>query len=607
MAGPVLIGAEALSRAIGATRLFDSLSFSLSERDVIGLVGPNGSGKTTLLRILAGLDEPDAGSVAVRRGLQIGFVAQDSDFEGAATAGEALGRALVAAGIDPAERDARVAVALGRAGFTDEAQPTASLSGGWRKRLAIARALVADPDVLLLDEPTNHLDLEGILWLEGLLPTAAAASIVVSHDRWFLEHVATRMIELNRRYAAGLFAADGRYSDFLEQRERVLEAQQARQEALANRVRREVEWLRRGPKARTKKGEARKKEAYRLIEELDDLESRAPGETADIELAASGRRTKRLLVAHGVGKSFGGRSVLDALDLTLTPGRRLGVLGANGSGKTTLLRLLAGELAPDRGTIERAQNLATVYFEQNRETLDLSVSLRRALAPEGDTVVHRDRSMHVASWAARFLFRSEQLDVPVHRLSGGERARILLARTMLRPADLLILDEPTNDLDIPTLEVLEESLAEFPGALVLVTHDRFLLDRVSNALLALDGTGGAVFYADYAQYESGHARRPEPSGAAVSARAGSRAAERARPRSKKLSLPEQREWDGMEERILAAEEAVTAAETAVADPVVASDATALQERLAALEAARAAVDALYVRWGELDAKRGGAA
>ncbi|MCU0225192.1 MAG: ATP-binding cassette domain-containing protein, partial [Acidobacteria bacterium] len=263
--------------------------------------------------------------------------------------------------------------------------------------------------------------------------------------------------------------------------------------------------------------------------------------------------------------------------------------------------------APDRGTIERAQNLATVYFEQDRETLDLSLSLRRALAPEGDTVVHRDRSMHVASWAARFLFRNDQLDVPVHRLSGGERARILLARTMLRPADLLILDEPTNDLDIPTLEVLEESLTEFPGALVLVTHDRFLLDRVSNALLALDGTGGAVFYADYAQYEADRGRRSEAPGAALAARAAAAApaAERARPRPKKLSLPEQREWDGIEERILLAEDAVAAAEAAVADPAVASQAAALQERLAALETARAAVDALYARWGELDAKRGG--
>jgi ATP-binding cassette subfamily F protein uup len=217
--------------------------------------------------------------------------------------------------------------------------------------------------------------------------------------------------------------------------------------------------------------------------------------------------------------------------------------------------------------------------------------------------------MHVAAWAARFLFRSEQLDVPVHRLSGGERARILLARTMLRPADLLILDEPTNDLDIPTLEVLEESLAEFPGALVLVTHDRFLLDRVSNALLALDGTGGAVFYADYAQYEADRGRRAEASGTAPTARsfAAAPSAGREKPRPKKLTLPEQREWDGMEERILAAEEAVVAAASAVADPAVASDAAALQERLAALEAARAAVDALYARWEELEAKRGGGA
>jgi len=590
MAGPVLIVADALARAIGATRLFDGLSFSLFEGDVVGLVGPNGSGKTTLLRILAGLDDPDAGSVARRRGLTIGYVAQEPGFDGAATVGAAVGSSTQAA------------VALGRAGFSDPAQEIATLSGGWRKRLAIARALAGEPDVLLLDEPTNHLDLDGILWLEALLPTAASASIVVSHDRWFLEHVATRMIELNRRYTAGLLACDGRYSDFLERRELALAAQQAHREALANRVRREIEWLRRGPKARTRKGEARKKEAWRLIDELEDLDSRAGSATADVELAASGRKTKRLLVAHGIGKAFEGRGVIDALDLTLTPGRKLGVLGANGSGKTTLLRLLAGELVPDGGTIERAPNLATVYFEQSRETLDLSATLRRALAPEGDVVVHQGRGMHVAAWAARFLFRAEQLDVPVHRLSGGERARILLARTMLRPADLLILDEPTNDLDLDTLEVLEESLEEFPGALVLVTHDRFLLDRVSNLLLALDGRGGATFCADYAQFEADRARRRTERMLPAAERTAPPAAARVRP--KKLSYAEQREWDAIEDRIIAAEAALAEADAAVQDPAVASDAAALQERLAAQEAARGKVDALYARWAELDAKRG---
>ena len=307
--------------------------------------------------------------------------------------------------------------------------------------------------------------------------------MVVSHDRYFLENVARRMLELDRAYPEGSSQVEGTYSDLLERRDEVRRNQAEYQETLANRARREVEWLRRGPKARGTKAKARIQEAHRLLDELAGGQgARAVGRhRGGIDFAASGRKTKKLLSAEGLAKTFDGRPVFagGGVDLLIRPGSRLGVLGPNGSGKTTLLSMLAGELEPDAGEIERAQFLKTVLFEQSRETLDRSVSLRRALAPEGDSVLYEDRSIHVASWAKRFLFRAEQLDTPVSRLSGGEQARILIARLMLRPADLLILDEPTNDLDIPTLEVLEESLLEFPGGLVLVTHDRYLLDRVS--------------------------------------------------------------------------------------------------------------------------------
>jgi ATP-binding cassette subfamily F protein uup len=604
---PVLLSCESIAKQFGARPLFQDLSFALFEGDRVGLVGPNGSGKSTLLKILAGLEEPDAGTRSVRKGVRAGYVPQDPLFPSEQPALDVLVGALAGEPLEEFEKSGRAALVLGRMGFRDPGQPAGELSGGWRKRLALARELVRQPDVLLLDEPTNHLDLEGILALEELLASEPLAYLVVSHDRYFLENVARRMLELDRSYADGLLQVDGTYSDLLEKRDEVRRNQAEYQESLANRARRELEWLRRGPKARGTKAKARIQQAHRLFGELKDLEERAVEATAGIDFAASGRKTKKLLAARGLAKSFDGRRVLAGVDLLLRPGDRLGVLGPNGSGKTTLLSLLAGSLEPDAGEIERAPSLETVLFEQSRETLDRSVSLRRALAPDADSVLYQGRVVHVAAWAKRFLFRPEQLDTPVSRLSGGEQARILIARLMLRPADLLILDEPTNDLDIPALEVLEESLLEFPGGLVLVTHDRYLLDRVCTAILALDGAldgeGGAQLFADTAQWDE--ARRATASGRAAAPKPAAKPAAPAAARTtpKRLSYHEQREWDRMEEDILAAEEALAGAQAAVDDPAVATDPVALGERCAALEAARAEVERLYARWAELEAKR----
>src|SRR5712692_10276931 len=471
MARPLLLSCEAVSMAYGSRSLFDDLSFGLFEGDQAGLVGPNGSGKSTLLKILTGVTTPDRGARSLRGGVRVGYVPQDPVFSAGGTVGGVVMAAL--AGVDEEDRPGRIAQALGRAGFADGRADVDTLSAGWRKRLAIARELAAAPDILLMDEPTNHLDVEGILWLEDVLTERARACLVVSHDRYFLAR-----------------------------RDEFLRGQQAYQESLANTVRREIEWLRRGAKARSTKAKGRIKEAGRLIEELEDGRARGVTAAAGIDFTSSQRRTRRLLVARGVSKSLGGRRLVCDLDLAITPGTRVGLIGPNGSGKTTLLNVISGALPADAGVIERADGLRVVRFEQERGGLDPAQSLRRALAPEGDTVTWQGRSVHVASWAKRFLFRPEQLEVPVGRLSGGEQARIFIARLMREPADLLILDEPTNDLDIPTLEVLEDSLAEFDGALVLVTHDRFMLERVSTMILALDGRGGTATFADYAQWET---------------------------------------------------------------------------------------------------------
>ncbi len=598
----VLISCESLEKGYGVKPLFADLSLGLCEGDHVGLIGPNGSGKSTLLKILAGLEDPDCGARSVRRQIRIGYVPQDPSFAEQHSVEEALAQVLLDEGLDPHEHGARIAKALSLGGFVRADQAVSTLSGGWKKRLAIARSLMLEPDVLLLDEPTNHLDVEGILWLEGLLKAEPHAFIAISHDRRFLESVTTRIWELNRRYANGLFQANGRYSEFLEQRDAALQAQADYQSSLTNRVRREVEWLRRGPKARTTKAKARIDQAGRMIDELQDIESRQSKGPAGIDFIASGRRSKKLIEAIGLGKSLGAQPIIGDLELQLGPGERIGLLGPNGSGKSTLLKLLAGTLKPDAGTINRADRLRVVTFEQHRDSLDQQATLRRALAPAGgDAVVYQDRSVHLVSWAKRFLFKPEQLDLPVSRLSGGEQARLLIAQLMLQPADLLLLDEPTNDLDIPTLDVLEDSLLEFTGALVLVTHDRWLLDRVSTRLLALDGTGRAEWFADYAQWEAAQERK------AAEERRSQILKERSAPsgpsKRKGLSYKEQREWDQIESKIREAEETVAACQAAVNDPEIISSAEILQERYEALHAAQADVEHLYARWAELDEKR----
>jgi ATP-binding cassette subfamily F protein uup len=591
----VLLSGSALRKSFGARVLFENLSLSLSEGDRTGLIGPNGSGKTTLLEILAGKEAPDAGIRALRKQTRLAYVPQDSLFAPNDTAGSVLRAALEGLPLEEEEKRVRTEVMLGRAGFENSAMPAAALSGGWKKRLAIAAALVTSPDVLLLDEPTNHLDLEGILWLETAIQ-AANACLVVTHDRYFLENVATQMVEVNPVYPQSAFQVKGNYSEFLERREEFLEAQAKQQESLATKVRREVEWLRRGPKARTGKSRARVDAAGRLIEELAAANIRSRTATAQIDFTASDRKTKRLVEAEGIGMTLGGRRLFQNLNLTLAPGVRVGLVGANGSGKTTLLKILEGAMAPDEGTIRRADRLQIVSFAQDRGAhLDLETSLRRTLCPEGDSVIYRGRPIHVAGWAKRFLFRDEQLEMPVSRLSGGERARLMIARLMLAEADVLLLDEPTNDLDIPTLEVLEDSLLEFSGAVVLVSHDRYLLDRVSTVVIGLDGGEGGVF-ADYSQWESSRSEPPAERAAAKEPRL----AAQVDGLKKKLAYLDQREWDGMEAKILEAEQDLAAWQHELQG--AASDAKRLTIAYQKLQDAQRRVENLYARWAELEAK-----
>jgi ATP-binding cassette subfamily F protein uup len=468
--------------------------------------------------------------------------------------------------------------------------------------LAIGCRLVQEPDLLLMDEPTNHLDLEGIDWLERFLEREKLAFVVTSHDRYFLERVADRIVEINPRYQGGFFSSKGRYSDFLERREAFLAAEDEERRALANDVRREIDWLRRGPSARGTKAFSRIDQAHDKIERLSEAERRSRVEGGlEIDFAASGRKTHDLITATQIEKTLGGRCLFRSLDVHLRRGDRLGIVGNNASGKTTLLKTLAELIAPDAGRVKHATELRMALFDQQREQLDKDERLRRALCPSGDTVSYLGRKTHIVPWAKRFGFRADQLDTPVGELSGGEQARVLMALMIREPVDVLMLDEPTNDLDISSIEVLEGALEEFPGAVVLITHDRHMLDRVCTDLVGLHGGGRWGNYGSVAQWQLVDQERQ--AAASTATKEPLKRDPVARPKKSGLSFLEKKEWDEMEARILAAEDEAARLQVELDDPVVATDHEKLHTVFEAHRAAQAASSALYARWEELERKR----
>ena len=599
----LLLSVQGLTKRFGPRPLFADLSLELRAGERVGLVGPNGSGKTTLLRILAGREDSEAGERTIRRGARLGYLSQDDVFPPGLNVREVVVRALADEPLEDHEREIQADITLTKVGFTALEQPAAELSGGWRKRLALARELARKPDLLLLDEPTNHLDLPGIAWLEKWLREAPFAYLVATHDRAFARATADEIVEINRIYPKGTFRVAGAYDVFLDRREEFLESQTRQQETVANQVRRETEWLGRKAAARTRKASSRIEAAAQRRDELSELKYRnAAAGVAGIDFVSTGRQTRKLLTATSLGKALGGRTLFAGLDLLLSPGTKLGLLGPNGSGKSTLLRVLAGAASPDSGSVVHAEGLRTVMFEQGRAALDPKITLRRALCPNGDTVEVQGRSFHIAAWAKQFLFNLDQLDNLVGDLSGGEQARVRIAQLMVRPADLLLLDEPTNDLDIPALEVLEESLAEFAGAVVLVSHDRELMDRLCTDVIGLDGRGGASLYASVSQWLAAYERvvQADESKSRIPSPNPPRATRGGKPR--RLNYKEQQEWEGMEAAILAAEQNVVNCQQAVEQASTAGH-LALADACQTLEQAQQTVERLYARWQELEGKR----
>ncbi len=599
-----LVTLSRVDKRMGAQRIFSDLSFSVEEGDRVGIIGANGAGKSTLLRILEGAEEVDQGELVRRKSLRISYVSQSVDFDVSKTPLQLAQETADAKAISAAESERLARISLGNLDVPDVDRPASFLSGGQQKRLQIALAFCENPDLMLLDEPTNHLDIESIVILEKLLSRSSFAWVAVSHDRWFLENAVSRIVDVDAQYPGGTLSVDGGYVEFLSRRESFLQTAQKQIDSLSNVVRQEQAWLRQGAKARSTKSKHRTRSAFQLMDELSLIRAHANKKTAGIQFQASERKTKRLIEVHNVSKSFGELAIVKNLDFKLLAGQALGLLGRNGTGKTTFLRLLSGELQPDEGRVKTAVDLKISHFRQIDDGTLADTALKRVLAPESDSVLFRGQTIHVASWAKRFRFAFEQLEQPFSSLSGGERARARIANLMLETPDVLILDEPTNDLDIPTLEILEESLQDFSGALVLVTHDRFMINRVCNSFLGLDGLGGAEMYADYEQWENHVLRGKAPKQVAGSEEAPTPTVEKTRnaKRSKKLSYNEQREYDGMEEKILTLESEVEEAQAKLAEPEVQADAESLQKYCEALDKAQTELDGCYQRWAELEEK-----
>lgn len=593
-------------KAYPANTLFEGVSINVEEGERIGLIGPNGSGKTTLLKVLAGLEPADDGEIIRKRALRAVYVQQDDRFSGDATPLSVVVDGLDEhddSGMDPTTR---AEITLSKLGFTNIDQSVASLSGGWRKRLSLARALAQEPELLMLDEPTNHLDLEGVVWLERFVKQVSIAIIFVTHDRRFLENTATRIVELSKAYPGGAFEAIGNYTEFVKRKEAFLDAQRAAQTSIATRVRQDTAWLNQGIQGRQTRNKTQVGAAASRREELKDTIDRnqATSKTAAFAFQSTDRKTTKLLTLNSVSKSMGEKRLFESLSLTLTPGQRIGLLGVNGSGKTTLMRLMSGDLLPDSGSVKRADNLQVVTFSQHREALDQSQTLQEALCPYGETVQYNGQSVHVSGWARRFLFDPDQLSTRISNLSGGEQARVLIANLTLLKADVLLLDEPTNDLDIPSLEVLEQSLMSFSGAIVLVTHDRFLLERISTEYLALNDRGDAKWFASIEQWNAA-TMKEKPSPVETTKPSPSTTKTPSQPKPGKLSYKFQLEYEGMEEAILDAEASLERLEAEAADPTLTTDHKRAATVYSKLKDGQARVAELYARWSELEAMRGG--
>ena len=600
MAPPAPITAlQGVSITFGGRPLFETIDVSIGRGDKACLVGRNGSGKSTLMKVLAGMVQPDGGQVFVQPGARIAYLPQEPDFTGCATVHD-----YVAGGLPADEQDEahRVDAVLDRLQVAGHLDPN-TLSGGEARRAALARTLVGNPDVMLLDEPTNHLDLPTIEWLEEELLAYRGGLLLISHDRAFLNRLAKRTLWLDR---GTVRATDRGFSEFEAWQAEVFESEEIAAQKLDRKIEGEMKWLREGISARRTRNMGRVRALVQL--RTDRAERIKGGQQAKLAISEAERGGRLVIEADRISKAFdsseGPKVIVRDFSTRILRGDRVGLIGPNGAGKSTLLKMLTGQMEPDSGTVRLGTNLETAYFDQRRAGLDPEDTIRKVLCPfGGDSVMVNGNPRHVAGYIRDFLFDTRQLDSPVKALSGGERNRLLLARLFARPSNMMILDEPTNDLDMDTLDLLEDVLGDYQGTLLLVSHDRDFLDRMVTSTIALEGDGTVAEYAGgYSDYLI---QRPAPKEKAAAPVKAKPAAQQAAPKPRgKLSYKDQRELDELPARMdkLAAE--VAKLEKALADPdLFTRDAAKFQKTSEQLHAKQAELAAAEERWLELEALR----
>ncbi len=589
----VLLNLDKISKSFGGKALFTDLCLTVNDGDRIGIIGDNGTGKTTLTKIMVNMESADTGNIAIRKNLKTAYIPQVSQYEANASVWDIVaGKATT----DFKNADVKTATALSIVGFDDYTVKVNTLSGGWLKRLDIACGIVNEPELLILDEPTNHLDYQALVWLENFLGSARFTWVMVSHDRFLLEQCTNRIVEINKRYEGNIFQSDGKYHDFLEKHLQYIELQNKLEAVMSNKVRAEIEWLRRGPKARRTKAKYRIDEAHNLIKELADLKERKQSNRTEIDFTSSNRKTKVLVKVKNISKSFGDKDILKNFTANLTAGLRIGLLGGNGVGKSTFLKLLSKKIEPDAGSLEHADNLKIVYFDQLRESLHQQKTIKQFLADGNDTVIFKDRPVHIVSWIKRFGFSPQHVDSTIASLSGGEQARILIAKLMLQPADILLLDEPTNDLDIRTIETLEDNLMDFGGLLVIVSHDRYMISRMCGLFIGFTTDARAELFADYEQWEESlKTNKKENAGDARKTDKD----KRAKKEKTKPSYKEKLELQEAEKQIEILDDKIKSLETQLGDPKNFSDYILLKKLTEEIALNKEALEKFYHRWAEL--------
>ena len=600
-----LVTLDRVSIAYGHVPLLDEANLQVEPRERVCIIGRNGTGKSTLLRVIGGVAAPDSGSVWRQPGLRIGSLEQDVPLDDPRSVVTVVAEGAGHLGdIEEWRKDHLVEVTLSRLGLAQDVS-VATLSGGWRRRVLLARALVGHPDLLLLDEPTNHLDIETMTWLESMLVDYPGAVIFVTHDRAFLQHVATRIVELDR---GRLTSWPGDYATFLRKKEEWLANEAIRHEKFDKRLAEEEAWLRQGIKARRTRNEGRVRALMAMRAERAERRARMGNVRLQVDMAE--RSGQMVFEAEHVTKAFADAPIIRDASIRVMRGDRIGLIGPNGAGKTTLLRLLTGEIEPDAGIVRRGAGVQIARYDQHREQLDPDRSVFDTIADGSDTVVINGQPMHVHGYLKQFLFPPERARSPVRALSGGERNRLLLARLFTRPANVLVLDEPTNDLDIETLELLEAMLIDWPGTLLLVSHDRTFIDNVVTSTLAFEGDGRVQEYVggyeDWVRQRQPVAdpqgpRRIVPPSARARAVAGRVLSDPATPR--KLTYREREELEALPGRIEALEIEQRDLEARIAGvDFYKEGADAIAQALARQEAIHDDLLRAYERWHELESR-----